>query len=348
MNQPLPVEEIYEDEDQRSALDFCRSRLGAPDGVLSRPGNRRQPTFRAALDGRGVILTRRKDPRRAALEHGVLRELRQHGAPVPEVLAFNGTWLIQEDLGTERLSQALARSSAAECRRLLCDAIASLAKIQTAARDAGLADRVAAIGGRPGWLENLIAAPERVGRMTGCPAPGIAASALNALLASKHRGFIKWDARPGNAIVRADGGIGWIDWEHCGRRNPLDDLGWLLGDEYCPGPANSIWQTLDPQLDAFAQGTTPQEMRDYLNAFTTLHMCKRLELILVKKGEGPWWNAEHCLAEDKVGVTPTMTIGLCRRAADWAGRLEATSTLSSWFDRLAERILIERAQSSGM
>jgi len=26
----------------------------------------------------------------------------------------------------------------------------------------------------------------------------------------------------------ADGGVAWIDWEHCGARDALDDLAWLL------------------------------------------------------------------------------------------------------------------------
>ena len=236
------------------------------------------------------------------------------------------------------LSQALARSGPDDCRRLLCDAVASLAKIQAAARDAGLARRVAAIGNRTGWLDNLIGAPERVGGLAGCPAPQVPAAEIGAILSSEHRCFIKWDARPGNAIVRADGTVWWMDWEHCGRRNPLDDLGWLLGDEYCPVPADAARQAIDPQLDGFARDMTPQAMRDYLDAFTTLHMCKRLELILSKKGRGAWWNAAQCLADDKIGVTRALAIGLCRRAADWSGRLAATSALAPWFARLVEHI----------
>ena len=103
---------------------------------------------------------------------------------------------------------------------------------------------MAAIGNRTGWLDNLIGAPERVGGpATGAeigahrsiaqmgPAPDRACRGIGEIAVAAPSchgiGFIKyWTRGPGNAIVRADGPyVAWMRDDHCGRRNPLDDLG---------------------------------------------------------------------------------------------------------------------------
>ena len=52
------------------------------------------------------------------------------------------------------------------------------------------------------------------------PPPELDEPSLIALLRVKTPAFIKWDARPGNAIVNKNGTITWFDWEHCGCRSP--------------------------------------------------------------------------------------------------------------------------------
>ena len=62
--------------------------------------------------------------------------------------------------------------------------------------------------------------------------------------------FIKWDGRLGNAAARADSSVAWFDWEHCGARAWLDDVAWLLGDEYAGATTASEGHLLARHLDA--------------------------------------------------------------------------------------------------
>ena len=283
-------------------------------------------------------MTRRRTDQRAALEVEVLRALFDAGAPVPRVLAFDGTWLVQEDLGARRLSQVLAGATEAETERRLDPALFALARVHGAGRIAGLERRVVAIGNTADWLHRLIAAPERLGARLGLGAPTLDRDALAAWLTVDRPRFIKWDARPGNAAVTGDGVVAWFDWEHCGCRSPLDDLAWLLGDEYTPYWPAVEDRLLDRYVPAFAAVSDPEAARGYLGAFGTLHMCVRLALIVANKGDGPWWDAEYCLAHDKVGVTQEMARRTCERAGIWSRRSPLTAPLGPWLAAVAARV----------
>ena len=151
---------------------------------------------------------------------------------MPEILGYDGEWLIQEDLGSRRLSEALLRDSPNAVEKWLRTACESLAAIHRAGRQAGLERQVVALGQTRKWLQKLVATPDRVGRYLNLPAPDLDAEEIVAALSPGEPWFIKWDARPGNAVACNDGRVAWFDWEHCGCRNRLDDLAWLLGDEY--------------------------------------------------------------------------------------------------------------------
>lgn len=55
------------------------------------------------------------------------------------------------------------------------------------------------------------------------PAPAIPAAQIFDLLTLLKPRFVKWDARPGNAMVNEEGQVHWFDWEHCCARNRLRD-----------------------------------------------------------------------------------------------------------------------------
>ena len=148
--------------------------------------------------------------------------------------------------------------------------------------------------------------------------------------------FIKWDARPGNAIARDDGEVAWIDWEHCGCRNRLDDMVWLLGDEYIPDWPDTEEKLIEAHLPAFANGLTASDARAYLFAFGTFHLCVRLDLIISKKKDEPWWDGDYCLDRDKVGVTLQSALGTCQRAARWAGNVPLTEPMVPWFKDVSD------------
>ncbi|MDA0260780.1 MAG: hypothetical protein O3A21_01080, partial [Proteobacteria bacterium] len=74
------------------AVDSCERLLGQRPGETSlhRPDSQ---SVRLFMGDQTVIATRRKNPERAELEVTVLRELGANGAPVPKILAYDGTWL---------------------------------------------------------------------------------------------------------------------------------------------------------------------------------------------------------------------------------------------------------------
>ena len=180
--------------------------------------------------------------------------------------------------------------------------------------------------------------PVRLGAHLAMPPPVFGEEAVLALLRVSSPRFIKWDARPGNAVAREDGTVGWFDWEHCGARAWLDDAAWLLGDEYADATKAAEGRLLARHLGAFADGRGADEAAAYLAAFGTFHMCVRLGLILKYKERGEWWDAAYCLERDKIGVTQAQALLTARRAARWAGRAEPVRPLAPWFEAVAARI----------
>ena len=170
------------------------------------------------------------------------------------------------------------------------------------------------------------------------PAPPLDEPALVELIAIDRPEFIKWDARPGNAIARGDGAVAWFDWEHCGARNRLDDVAWLLGDEYTPDLPAAEDRLLAGYLGALEEPWPVERAREYLWTYGSLHACVRLGLILYNRGEGPWWDAGYCLERDKVGVTLEAAERLCGRAARWAAGTHLLAPLGPWFEAMGARL----------
>jgi hypothetical protein len=313
--------------------DACRALIGEAPAAIDPPAGRRRRSFRVLhLGDRTVIATRRRSAARAELEFRVLEALHGRGAPVPAPLAFRDGWLIQDDLGARRLSAAIMAGDAAAW---LDRALGALAACHDAAADAGLAGNLATLGARPDWLDRLVHVPQRIGQRIGLPAPTLADAAA---LAPPRAFFVKWDARPGNAIARDDGSVFWFDWEHCGARDGLDDLAWTLGDEYAVLAPAAEEALIDRYLPRFSAHSAQADPRAYLAAMGTLHMSVRLALILHHKADGSWWDDAVCIADDKVGVMRPTALALCEKAARWAARAPATARLAPWFGRVREHI----------
>ena len=237
-----------------------------------------------------------------------------------------------------RLSQVLFTASSAEGKTWLTAALASLAQIHRTGREAGLAQRVPPIGAKTQWLLKLVDTPRRLGEHLGLPAPSLPETELLDRLRFRGSQFIKWDARPGNAIALDDGRVAWFDWEHCGCRNGPEDVAWLLGDEYVPDWPDVEDQLLKRNLPLYAGETDPDEARTYLAIFGTLHMCVRLALILSTKKKGPWWEWDYCLAHDKVAVTKESARRTCVRAARWARTAALVEGLAFWLEDVSRRV----------
>ncbi|MFN0042662.1 MAG: phosphotransferase [Alphaproteobacteria bacterium] len=301
-------------------------------------GERRR-SVRVQLPDRSVIATRRTSASRGKLEAMVLSELRRYGAPVPAILAVGEGWLIQEDLGIERLSGALARADRHAAVELLDKALTALASIHEAARRAKLVPHVPALGQNAAWRKGLAAMPQRIAARLGEPLPMLDAEKIDRMLAMPATEFVKWDARPGNAIIHAEGGtIGWIDWEHCGARTGTDDLAWVMGDEYVHLTEADERTLIDRYLPVFAGARDAATARAAFHLFGTFHTCVRLALVLYHKGAGAWWSLERCLADDKVGVQCESAIVLAARGVRWAQASGPAAALAPWFARLESRL----------
>jgi hypothetical protein len=329
-----------------AAVRACARLLGVEPVRIDYPGGPSRSSVRALAAGRSFIVTRRKHRTRAALEAGVLSELHAAGAPVPAVLAFDGEWLIQQDLGERRLSAALGADDRHAAGQWAARAVAALLQCQQAAARIGLSRRVAPIGTKAEWLPGLLLTPGRIAERLGLRAPDSAAVWPPGQLLPRQHSFVKWDSRPGNALQvddgASDGGVAWIDWEHCGTRDALDDLAWLLCDEYMPDDEELEAALLDRYLPQFAalSGRAPEDALLYLSRFGTLHACIRLQLVLEYKGDGAWWDPDDCERTDRIGVTAEGAGRLCRRGARWALRCPLGERMARFFAD-AERRLLE-------
>jgi hypothetical protein len=323
---------------KRAAGAACYTLLGLEVTGVDMPGGNRQ-SIRIQCGKKSVIVTRRPNPKRARLEVSALYALGAHGGAVPKVLAFDGIWLIQEDLGERRLSQALAAANPKKGARWMDAGVKSIAANQNAATACGFEKSVITLGTDPGWLRTVFGMPARLGRFLGVSPPALREPELAKMMRVRKPYFIKWDARPGNAMARDDGSVAWFDWEHAGCRNRMDDLAWLLADEYMPDRPEAEARVLARYLDSFAQGmASPDEAMEYFHTYGTLHTCVRLALIFNSKKDGPWWNAEKVLAGDKVGVTRTNCLNSLGRVSRWAAEAPLVKNLLPWLEQLPDRL----------
>ncbi|MGB5245860.1 MAG: phosphotransferase [Woeseia sp.] len=325
----------------RELTGKCSELLGESIESLEYPGGRSRRSIRLVLkNGNTAIASVRPQRSRAATECSVLEELPVRGAPVPRLLASDGrNTLIQEDLGGIRLAQAMHGAEELQVERLLDNALTGLSQAQRAGSAAGFDERFETLGDRRDWLVGFLDRPAVIGRILDTPAPPPALQELEKLLAVRKPRFVKWDARPGNAMVRENGRVFWIDWEHCGTRNRLDDMAWVLGDEHVPDCPLVEERLIKKHIARFADDLSVEAAMQYLFAYGVFHMTVRLGLIgKYRMTKGEWWDHDYCVERDKVGVTLTCLERICTRAARWAQRNPHTEPLAPWFGEIFTRL----------
>jgi hypothetical protein len=320
----------------------CERMLDTTVAEIRAPGDgRRARSYRMRLtNGQSVIVTRRNSARQARLEERVLFHLSRHGAPVPRVLGFNGLVMIQEDVGSARLSTALHLAEVKSREFLLDNALISLAALHHVASAAGLDRTVPIRGADEDWVIGLLDQPAVLGGHLSLPAPRPDLPQLLGLLLPLNPRFVKWNARPSEAAVSTDGHVAWFDFEYSGARNRLDDLAWLLSDETMPDLGDVEDALLEKHLPAFADGREIDNARLYLFAFGTFHMAVRLAMILARKPKNAWQNTGNgaTLEQKTVGSGLELAQRLCTRAAKWSSRCEPTKPLSDWFAEVGEKL----------
>ena len=327
-------------KDDNRFVKACQRMVGGKIDRVDYPGGESRDSCLLTLnDGRTFYATRRENVKLATLEARVMKGLHAKGGPVPGVLAFNGMLLIQEDVGHHRVSQALAEAVPDAADSLLRIGLDSLAQLHDAGTRAKLDSEVPAIGWDEYWLNGLLAEPAAISRSLAIESPVLDRDAMREKIRARASRLIKWDARPGNAILGSDGAVRWIDWEHCGRRNRLDDMIWFLADEATPDLPEQEDALLDDYVPRFADDLSFDAALSYLRVFGSLHMCVRLGLILEKKDGGDWWDPTYCLARDKAGVTPQGVRRLCDRGTRWSACDPLAQPLTDWFAKVRDRLL---------
>jgi hypothetical protein len=309
---------------------LCRRHLGEePESIspfLGRDGHARA-SMRLSVGAGSYIATRRAAPRRTQLEAVTLRVLTAGGAPVPRCIAFEEGWLLQEDLGTRTLAQALATATAPT--DLLKQAITALGQVHRVGQASPLRARLPAGGQGPEWARRRL---DRLVQL-GIPTPPDFKATFLHLLSTPGTAFIKRDARPANAALAPDGTVRWFDWEHVCRRWPVDDLVWLLCDETVPDPAAARALLLD--WVAQTPGCAPEPAAHYLAVATVHHYAWRIGLHLEALGTHGETSWERCVSQDWTGSSEALR-RLGRAGAQAAEAWPLTAPLSPWFTQVAK------------
>ena len=251
---------------------------------------------------------------------------------MPEVLAFNGIVLVQSFEGEVRLSETLLNSDWLNETSLLEKSAESLLVIHNVASELGLAQFVPMLGTHEDWVKQLIDRPALIGGHLGIDAPEPDLESILDLLMLSDPAFVKWDARPANAVLNRAETVNWIDWEHCGARNPLDDLVRLFCDETVSCSDKRDVDLVNEYAPRFSGSMKSSDATEYLRVAGTFHMCVRLALILGRYEKHGWAGAHDCASEDKIGSSKLQFLTLCTRGSDWASRSAKTETLSRWFE----------------
>lgn len=315
---------------------LCHAVFGRSADRIETPGGSKRKTVTVLVGADRFVLSKRDSPNRAKLEAAVLQALASTGA-VPRLLHCDGRFVVQQHVAGTPLAQSLAAADRPGQIRLLQKAINGLLALQTAAVTTDLAQSCPPIGARPGWTADLLHVPQRLAEQFGLVAPPLDHATLIARLNSQPRQFIKWDARPGNAVLRPDQSLCWFDWEHCGLRARADDMVWLLADEWAPDAPEAERHAIDSL--AAADPSSAAEVSRYFTMMAILHSFVRLSLIFARKGNGPWWNPETCLRFDLIGVTPDHVARLCNRILRWLDQTPELQGFAPVIDRLKSKAL---------
>lgn len=324
----------FSSERHESLVDICTKLLGAPPDQIEFPGGISREAYLVHAGGQEVIVTRRESVADAELEAFILKELSPIGL-VPGLKAQHDEWIVQCKLPGTRLPLALdGCSSVLQQEKLMRIALDGLLAIHDHGRSKNLAEQVPELGVVPGWLHSRIKVPLRISAQLGISPPEFDRQWLHDRLCVDKHEFVKWDARPGNCMLH-EGRAAWFDWEDCGRGFALDDLGFVLFDEWQPLDDGATQGLIRDYIGAFNSQLGTMEAEDYLMLFGFVHCLLRLRMaVKFRVRDGHWWPREKSLWGDKVGVTPSETHRLINRTRSVAQKFRNLSDFERWLDQI--------------
>ena len=326
------------DHDRSSDVARLSNRVfGRPPKRVAFPGGTSRSAFIADMGDETFVFAKRENVSDSQLEGIVLRTIGDTGY-VPKLKAVIEDWVVQEYVAGTRLPVLLNDSQDMNQREeLVGSSLESLIHIHDAAYSANLQHRVPKVGTVDKWLWDRSGAAKRISNSIGISYPKLDREELVRLMDVKRNEFVKWDARPGNAMVN-DNRVIWFDWEDCGRSNALDDLGFVLCDEWTCLDQASESRLLDKYFPFFNRSLSKQNGEHYLRVFGVIHMVLRMRMALkLRSRENKWWDREYCLQGDKVGVTQQEFDRLVVRSKRWADGVHELKPFLPWLDELSER-----------
>jgi hypothetical protein len=317
--------------------------FAAPVERVTAPGGKSRESLRVHFANRTIVATQRSYPGRMRLEVEVLKRLTAQGAPVPKFLNGNEKIFFQQDVGARRLSGEMMAANDAGKLDIAARAFESLIEIREAGERARLAEIVPALGTEEKWVKGFLGTSARTAKKFDIAPPAVDFDALTEKLHVPATTFIKWDARPGNASIGAKGQVFWFDWEHCGKRQGMEDFAWMAGDEFWPVDCESSVEILK---DVLPKDRAETDM-DYLVHFITFHIIQRITNIHRRFIKAGWVDAEKAMKYDKIGVDPVLGKRLCRHGAGWADRASLTRPMIKWFEDCSQAFdVMEKPEKS--
>ncbi|EFL89251.1 phosphotransferase [Ahrensia sp. R2A130] len=329
--------EVFSEERSDQVKRLSRKVFGRLPERVAFPGGTSRTAFIADMGDERCVFARRENSNDAQLEGIVLKALGSTGK-VPQLRAVEDDWVVQQFVTGERLPVVMDRTENADEReRLTADALDSLHALHEAARTVGLQHRVPRIGVADNWLWNRTGAAKRISVLAGIEAPALDRHRLVQFMNVKRDEFVKWDARPGNAMVTPSGSV-WFDWEDCGRSKALDDLAFVICDEWSNLTVEAEQRLLNSYLPAFSGSMDRNRAHHYLRNFGITHMLLRLRLATKNyHRDDEWWDRDYCLAGDKVGVTAQEVSRLIDRLQRWSDGVEEWAPLTPWLCAVHDR-----------
>ena len=330
-NQGRPVSRNPLTEDQ--IVEFCRARFGRSPDAISYPGGRGRKTVILTLGKEQYALSKRASSGRAALEAEALRTLAPTGS-VPKLVAHEGDFVLQSVVAGTRLTQALEDGDANRRTRLLSEAAETLIGFQEITAKRGLTHSAPRIGNRDNWYRDFAKSPIRLADQFGQQLTSYNVDEIEKIILPVQSAFVKWDARPGNAVVHENRSI-WFDWEHCGVGSIEDDLVWLFADEWSPIAHEVQAESISGLAEL--HGSDEADLARRFAVKAVLHSCIRLELIFRRKAQGGWWNPVEAMAHDRVGVTRGHVKRVCIRAHGICEKFDVLHPISDLFQEVLKR-----------
>lgn len=318
-------------ERRQKIIECAQKHFGEKVVKTSTPGGEGRASWRLHLESGSVIATLRPNFRRTHLEALALSVISERCTDTPACLGVVGDILFQTDVGGKRLNQEIMKLNGRSREDVAHEAIASIFRIQSAAREARLNTIMPHLGTNADWIRNLVHAVTALEPFSAGRSKGMNTDALASYIARPAVQFVKWDCRSGNAAIGDDGRVRWFDFEYCGLRHGAEDLAWLLGDEAWPLSPEVMEEIVIAAFDP----NSAHELRpymDYLAVYLTLHCIQRFKLIVKEVRKRGWQSKTRVRKYDDAGIHPEFAIQICKVGAFFADRHSLTTVIGRDFE----------------